>query len=83
MKDFYITADRGRWGATIGIKVRGGKPPYRYTIDELVELDGPEWKVEWSTGVAMSRSIQVIDALGVKVSKAFYEPPHYAPTREP
>jgi hypothetical protein len=64
------------------IKVRGGQPPYKYTVDEIFVLDGPRWQIEWKTGVAMTRSIQVIDANGTKVSKSIYEPPHAKPTPE-
>ena len=48
-------------------------------MDEIIELEGPRYQFEWNTGVAMSRSIQVIDANGVKVSKPFYEPAHTKP----
>lgn len=82
-KGWYFTPDGGKWGATLVIKAWGGKPPYKYTIDEVISLPGPEWKFEWNTGVAMARSIQVIDAQGTKVSKSMYEPPHAAPTPKP
>jgi hypothetical protein len=72
LEDYYFTPDGGKWGATLVIKARGGQPPYTYTVDEIIELDGPKWPFQWNTGVAMSRSIQVIDANGTKVSKAFY-----------
>ena len=74
-EDFYFTADKGRWGATLVIKVTGGVPPYKYTVDEVIKLPGPRWKFDWNTGVAMARSIQVIDAQGHKVSKMWYESP--------
>lgn len=79
LEDFYFTADKGRWGATLVIEVTGGQPPYKYTVDEVDELPGPRWKFEWNTGAQMARSIQVIDALGTKVSKPWYEPPHVPP----
>ncbi len=79
LQDFYFTPDGGKWGATLVIQPRGGRPPYRYTIDEVIELDGPRWAFQWNTGVAMSRSIQLIDANGTKVSKPIYEPPHVKP----
>jgi len=79
LEDFYFTPDGGKWGATLVILVRGGQPPYRYTMDEIVELEGPRHKFEWKTGVAMSRSIQVIDANGTKVSKPFYVPAQFKP----
>jgi hypothetical protein len=72
LEDFYFTPDGGKWGATLVINVRGGQPPYKYTVDEIIELDGPRWAFQWNTGVAMSRSIQVIDANGTKVSKSFF-----------
>jgi hypothetical protein len=80
LKDFRFRADGGQWQATLVIKVTGGRPPYKYTLDEVIELPGPESQIEWNTGVAMVRSIQVIDANGTKVSKDFYEPPHAPPT---
>jgi len=73
LQDFYFTENKGRWGATLVITVKGGVPPYKYTIDEVIELPGPRWQFEWNTGVAMARSIQVIDARGSKVSKSWYE----------
>ncbi|MBN1584006.1 MAG: hypothetical protein JXA89_25075, partial [Anaerolineae bacterium] len=73
LQDFYFTENKGRWGATLVITVKGGTPPYKYTIDEVIELPGPRWQFEWNTGVAMARSIQVIDARGFKVSKSWYE----------
>lgn len=79
LRDFYYTPDGGKWRARLVIKVRGGQPPYKYFVDEVFELDGPEWEIEWNTGVAMTRSIQVVDANGTKVSKSFYEPPHAKP----
>jgi hypothetical protein len=72
LEDYYFTPDGGKWGATLVIKAYGGQPPYTYTVDEIIELDGPEWPFQWNTGVAMSRSIQVIDANGTKVSKPFF-----------
>jgi cell division septation protein DedD len=83
LKDFYFTPDGGKWRATLVIKVTGGRPPYKYTMDEIFELPGPESEIEWNTGAAMVRSIQVIDANGTKVSKDFYEPPHRPPTPTP
>ena len=56
--------------------------PLRRVV-EIIELPGPESEIEWKTGAAMSRSIQVIDAQGAKVSKSFYEPPHKPPTPTP
>jgi hypothetical protein len=82
-EDWYFTADGGKWGATLVITVRGGQPPYRYTIDEFEEFEGPRYLIEWKTGAAMARSIQVIDANGVKVSKSLYEPPHHKPKPNP
>jgi hypothetical protein len=79
LEDFYFTPEGGKWGATLVILVRGGQPPYSYTIDEFFELEGPRYQFEWSTGVPMVRSIQVIDANGVKVSKPLYEPAHVKP----
>ena len=79
LKDFYFLPDIGKWRATLVIEVRGGQPPFKYTMDEIFELPGPESEIEWKTGVAMTRSIQVIDANGTKVSKSFYEPPHAPP----
>ena len=79
MEDFHYTVDKGRWGATLVIEVKGGQSPFKYTVDEVVELPGPRWPFEWNTGSAMARSIQVIDARGQKVSKPWYEPSHVAP----
>jgi hypothetical protein len=79
LKDFYFLPEIGKWRATLVITVVGGQPPYKYTLDEIFELPGPESEIEWKTGVAMTRSIQVIDANGTKVSKSFYEPPHAPP----
>ena len=83
LEDFYFAPDRGKWGATLVIEVRGGQPPYKYTVDDIFELEGPRSQIEWKTGVAMVRSIQVTDANGTKVSKSFYEPPHFPPTPAP
>ena len=83
LKDFRFTPDGGKWQATLVIKATGGRPPYKYTLDEVIELPGPESQIEWNTGVAMVRSIQVIDAAGTKVSRDFYEPPHVPPTPTP
>ena len=83
LKDFSFTPDGGKWRATLVIEVTGGQPPYKYTMDEVIELPGPESQIEWNAGVAMVRSIQVIDANGTKVSKDFYEPPHKPPTPTP
>jgi hypothetical protein len=83
LKDFYFTPDGGKWIATVVVKATGGRPPYKYTMDEIFEEPGPEWQIEWNAGVAMVRSIQVIDANGTKVSKDFYEPPHKPPTPTP
>jgi hypothetical protein len=83
LQDFRFSSDGGKWQATLVIKVTGGQPPYKYTLDEVIELPGPESPIEWNTGVAMVRSIQVIDANGTKVSKDFYEPPHVPPTPAP
>jgi hypothetical protein len=83
LKDFYFTPDGGKWIATVVVKATGGRPPYKYTMDEIFEQPGPEWEIEWNAGVAMVRSIQVIDANGTKVSKDFYEPPHKPPTPTP
>ncbi|MBN1643158.1 MAG: FecR domain-containing protein [Anaerolineae bacterium] len=76
IRDFRFTADKGKWQATLVVLVTGGQPPFRYFLDEILEFDGPETEIEWNTGAAMTRSIQVIDANGVKVSLTFYEPPH-------
>ena len=81
-ENWYFTEDGGKWGATLVVKIRGGQPPYRYTIDEVFEFEGPRYVIEWKTGTAMVRSIQVIDANGVTVSKPLYEPPRYKPTPE-
>jgi hypothetical protein len=83
LRDFRFRPDGGKWQATLVIKVTGGQPPFKYTLDEVTELPGPESQIEWNTGVAMVRSIQVIDANGTKVSKDFYEPPHVPPTPTP
>jgi hypothetical protein len=79
LQDFYFSPDAGRWGATLVITATGGKPPFKYTVDEFLVLPGPRWKFEWNTGTAMVRSIQVTDALGAKVSKPWYEPAHVPP----
>jgi hypothetical protein len=79
LQDFHFTADKGRWGATLVINVQGGVPPFKYTVDEVIELPGPRWQFEWNTGSAMARSIQVVDATGAKVSKPWYEPAHVPP----
>jgi hypothetical protein len=72
LEGFYFTPDEGRWGATLVITMKGGQPPFRYTVDEVVVLDGPRWAFEWSAGRPMARSIQVTDARGHKVSKPWY-----------
>jgi hypothetical protein len=72
LENYYFTADKGKWGATLVITVKGGVPPYKYTVDEVIELPGPRWEFQWNTGRAMARSIQVIDATGAKVSKPWY-----------
>jgi hypothetical protein len=77
LRGFRFTADRGKWRATLVILTTGGQPPFRYYLDEVIELDGAETEIEWAAGAAMTRSIQVIDANGVKVSMTFYEPPHF------
>jgi hypothetical protein len=79
LKDFYFRADKGKWGATLVIKVLDGQPPFRYTIDEVIELDGPNWPFQWNTGQPMARSIQVTDARGQKVSKPWYVEAQYPP----
>ena len=79
LEGFYFTADKGRWGATLVITVLDGAPPFRYTVDEVIELDGPSWPFQWDAGRPLTRSIQVIDARGQKVSKPWYEPSHVAP----
>ena len=65
------------------ITLTGGQPPFKYTVDEVVELPGPRWPFEWKTGTAMARSIQVVDARGHKVSKPWYMAAQYAPTPVP
>jgi hypothetical protein len=72
LEDFYYTEDKGKWVATLVITAWGGHPPYKYTVDEAIELSGPRWEVRWNTGVPMVRSIQVIDSTGYKVSKPWY-----------
>jgi hypothetical protein len=82
LEDYYFTADGGKWGATLVITVKGGQPPYRYTVDEVVELPGPRWPFEWNTGVQMARSIQVYDATGAKVAKPWYMPAQTPPKED-
>jgi hypothetical protein len=72
LEGFYFTADKGKWGAKLVITMLGGQPPFRYTVDEVIVLDGPTWDFQWDTGRAMARSIQVVDARGNKVSKPWY-----------
>jgi hypothetical protein len=74
LQDFHIAAERGRWVATLVIKTTGGQPPFKYTVDEIVELPGPRWQFDWKLGAPMARSIQVTDATGAKVSKPWYMP---------
>lgn len=75
IENFYYQAGTDYWGATLVIKATGGVPPYRYMIDNVIELPGPRWEFKWKIGTAMARSIQVIDSRGTKVSKDWYEPP--------
>ena len=79
IKDFYFTANKSKWGGTLVIKVLDGQPPFRYTIDEVIELDGPNWPFQWNAGRPMARSIQVIDARGQKGSKPWYVEAQYPP----
>jgi len=79
LEGFYFTPDGGKWGATLVITMKGGQPPFRYTVDEVVELPGPRWEFQWNTGSAMARSIQVTDARGNKVSKPWYVPAQFKP----
>jgi cell division septation protein DedD len=79
LEGFYFTPDEGKWGATLVITMLGGQPPFRYSVDEVVELDGPRWEFQWNVGSAMARSIQVTDARGHKVSKPWYVPARYPP----
>lgn len=79
LKDFYFTADKGKWGATLVINAWGGQPPYEYSVDEVIKLPGPKWGFEWNVNTALTRSIQVVDAAGTKVSKPWYMPPQIAP----
>jgi hypothetical protein len=72
LEDFYFTADKGKWGATLVITVNGGQPPYQYSVDEVIKLPGPRWDFQWNVNTALTRSIQVIDANGAKVSKPWY-----------
>jgi hypothetical protein len=74
LEDYYIDKARGRWGATLVIQARGGQPPYKYSVDEIIEFPEPRWQFEWKLGTAMARSIQVIDAAGTKKSKRWYMP---------
>jgi hypothetical protein len=79
LQDFYFTADKGKWGATLVITAWGGQPPYEYSVDEVINLDGPRWAFEWKVNTALTRSIQVVDAAGAKVSKPWYVEPQIAP----
>jgi hypothetical protein len=79
LQDFYFTADKGKWGATLVITVLDGQPPFRYAIDEVIELDGPTWQFQWNVARPLTRSIQVIDARGQKVSKPWYMEAQYPP----
>ena len=79
LEGFYFTADKGKWGATLVINAWGGQPPYEYSVDEVIKLPGPKWGFEWNVNTALTRSIQVVDAAGTKVSKPWYMPPQIAP----
>jgi hypothetical protein len=82
LENYHFTADKGRWGATLVITAKGGQPPYKYTVDEIIELPGPRWDFEWNVGSAMARSIQVIDATGHKVSQQWYMAAQFPPKDE-
>ena len=77
--DVFFVRERGNWGATLVIHPTGGAPPFKYTVDEFFELSGPEWQFEWKVSTTLVRSIQVIDSLGQKVSKPWYESPRSVP----
>jgi hypothetical protein len=79
LEGFYFTADKGKWGATLVITVRGGQPPYSYSVDEIISLPGSRWEFQWNAGTALTRSIQVVDATGNKVSKPWYVQPQFPP----
>lgn len=76
-----VQLDRWRWKGVLTIQAKGGRPPYRYSIDEVIQLTGPEWEVIWAYDTAMSRSIQVTDANGTRVSKSWYEQPRPSPVQ--
>jgi hypothetical protein len=79
LQDYYFTADKGKWGATLVITAWGGQPPYQYSVDEVIKLPGNKWEFQWNVNTALTRSIQVVDAAGTKVSKPWYMPPQIAP----
>jgi len=79
LENFYFTANKGKWGATLVINAWGGQPPYQYSVDEVIKLPGPRWEFQWNVNTALTRSIQVVDAAGTKVSKPWYMAPQIAP----
>jgi hypothetical protein len=79
LEGFYFTPNEDKWGATLVITASGGQPPYKYSVDEIIALPGPRWEFQWNAGTAMTRSIQVVDATGAKVSKPWYMRPQFPP----